>query len=149
GVSKGEIGSPSVAFWSRNARLAFRTVPCFVVAMVMSPLTGLRAPLPFLEIDVSDNNQAASQTLPPHVQLIQLGTAYWASRVVYAAAKLGLADQLAAGPKSAAELAGPMRVHAPSLYRLMRTLARLGLLTERPGQRFTLTTLGEALKTGA
>src|SRR5438270_378995 len=40
---------------------------------------------------------------PPHAQLIQMGTAYWISKVVYAAAKLGLADQLATGPRSAAE----------------------------------------------
>jgi SAM-dependent methyltransferase len=69
--------------------------------------------------------------------------------VVYAAARLGLADQLATEPKSAAELAGPMRMHAPSLHRLMRTLAGLGILTERDAQRFALTSLGEALKTGA
>ena len=42
-----------------------------------------------------------------------------------------------------------MRLHAPSLHRLMRTLASLGLLTERPPGRFGLTALGEALKTGA
>ena len=53
------------------------------------------------------------------------------------------------GPKSAAELAAPMRVHAPSLHRLMRTLASLGILTEREAQRFALTPLGAALKTGA
>jgi hypothetical protein len=87
--------------------------------------------------------------LPPHVQLIQMGTAYWISRVVYAAAKLGLADRLADGPKSAAELAGPTGTHAPSLHRLMRTLASLGILTERDAQKFALTPLGEALKTGA
>lgn len=86
---------------------------------------------------------------PPHAQLIQMGSAYWISRVVYAAAKLGLADHLAAGPKSAAELAGPTRTHAPSLHRLMRTLASLGVLTGRDAQRFALTPLGEALKTGA
>ena len=98
---------------------------------------------------MSDNNPAASQALPPHVQLIQMGAAFWVSRVVYAAAKLGLADQLAAGPKNATELAGPMRLHTPSLHRLMRTLASLGLLTERPEQRFALAALGEALKTDA
>jgi O-methyltransferase domain/Dimerisation domain len=96
-----------------------------------------------------DNTPAASLALPPHIQLIQMGRAFVVSRTVYAAAKLGLADQLAPGPKSAAELAGPMNVHAPSLYRLMRTLASLGILTERPEQRFALTNLGEALKTGA
>jgi hypothetical protein len=94
---------------------------------------------------MADIIQAASQAVPPHVQLIRMGTAYWASKVVFAAAELGLAAQVAGGPKSAAELAGPMVVHAPSLHRLMRMLASLGLLAER----FSLTALGEALKTGA
>ena len=98
---------------------------------------------------MADPNLAESEALPPHIQLIQMGRAHIVSRAVYAAAKLGLADQLASGPKSAIELAGPMDVHAPSLHRLMRTLASLGILTERPEQRFALTGLGEALKTGA
>ena len=37
---------------------------------------------------------------PPHIQLIQMGAAV-TSRTVCVAAKLGLADQLASGPKSA------------------------------------------------
>ena len=78
-----------------------------------------------------------------------MATASWVSAVVYAAAKLGIADHLAAGAKSAAELAGATNTHAPSLHRLMRTLAGLGILTEREQQRFALTPLGEALKTGA
>ena len=96
-----------------------------------------------------DDMPTASQTLPPHIQLIQMGRAHVVSRTVYAAAKLGLADQLASGPKSAAELAGSMRVHARSLHRVMRTLASLGILTEQAEQRFALTSLGEALKSGA
>jgi hypothetical protein len=92
---------------------------------------------------------AAAPALPPHAHLIQMGTASWVSAVVYGAAKLGIADHLAAGPRSAAELAGTTRTHAPSLHRLMRTLAGLGILTEREGQRFALTSLGEALKTDA
>ena len=101
------------------------------------------------ETAVAENDRTNPSPLPPHVQLIQMGTAYWVSRVVYAAAKLGLADRLADGPKSAAELAGPTGTHAPSLHRLMRTLASLGILTERDAQKFALTPLGEALKTGA
>ena len=96
-----------------------------------------------------DSDETASQAPPPHVQLIRMATATWTARTLLAAAKLGLADQLASGPKSAVELAGPMRVHAPSLHRLMRTLASIGLLTERTEQRFALTALGEALKAGA
>lgn len=90
-----------------------------------------------------------AETLPPHAQLIQMATGYWVSRIVYAAAKLDLADRLAAGPRSAAELAGAAGVQAPALHRLMRALAGLGVLTERDGQRFALTPLGEALRTGA
>lgn len=92
---------------------------------------------------------AGPDDLPSHVKLIQMGRAFIVSKTVYVAAKLALADKLASGPRSAAELSGPLRVHAPSLHRLMRTLASLGILTERAEQRFALTDLGEALKTGA
>jgi hypothetical protein len=94
-------------------------------------------------------SQAASCALPPHVQLIQMATGAWVARTLHAAAMLGLADQLTSGPKSAAELAGPMRAHVPSLRRLMRTLASLGILAEQKDWRYALTALGEALKTGA
>ena len=93
--------------------------------------------------------QSSSKALPPHVQLIQMATAGWVSRVTYAAAKLGLVDYLTHGPKTAVELADPLNVHAPSLHRLMRTLASLGILTERGERHFALIHLGEALKTGA
>lgn len=86
---------------------------------------------------------------PPHAQLIQMASAYWMSKLIYVAAKLGLADHLAAGPQSAADLAGATHTHAPALHRVMRTLASLGVLTEVDGQRFALTPLGDALKTGA
>jgi hypothetical protein len=78
-----------------------------------------------------------------------MGTAVWVSGLLHAAAKLALADHLASGPKSAIELAKTMRLHSPSLHRFMRSLAGLGILTERSEQRFALTPLGEALKSGA
>jgi SAM-dependent methyltransferase len=78
-----------------------------------------------------------------------MATGAWVARTLHAAAVLGLADQLTGKPKSAAEIAGAMRAHAPSLHRLMRTLASLGILAEQTEQRYTLTTLGEALKTNA
>jgi hypothetical protein len=95
------------------------------------------------------NNETNEPAPPPHVQVIQMATGYWVSRIVYAAAKLDLADRLAGGPKTAAELAGPTGTHAPSLHRLMRALAALGILTEKDGKRFGLTPLGETLQTGA
>jgi alkyl hydroperoxide reductase subunit AhpC/SAM-dependent methyltransferase len=97
----------------------------------------------------SVQNQAPTETRPPHAQLIEMAMAHWVSRIVYVAAKLDLADRLDGEPKSAEELAGPTGTHAPSLYRLMRTLAHLGLLSQDAGQRFSLTPLGEALKKNA
>lgn len=78
-----------------------------------------------------------------------MGIGYWVSRLVYVAARLGLADYLAGGPKSAAELAEATQTHAPSLHRVMRALAGLGVLSEDDNHRFALTPLGGALKTGA
>ena len=90
-----------------------------------------------------------SDSLPAHVQLIQMGTAYWVSRVVYMAAELNLGDRLADGPNSAADLAGPTCTHERSLHRLMRTLASLGVLAHAGDGRFALTPLGESLKSDA
>lgn len=95
-------------------------------------------------------SEAAPAALPPHAQLVQMGMAHWVSHIVYVAAKLGIADHLAKrGPSDAEALAGPTGTHAPSLYRLMRTLASLGLLAEDAEHRFTLTPLGDALRDDA
>src|SRR5918993_2179170 len=92
---------------------------------------------------------AAASIVPPHVQLIQMCAGGWVAAAVHGAAKLGLADQLANGPRTAEELAAQTGTHAPSLYRFLRTLANFGIVTEGDAQRFALTPLGEALKTGA
>jgi hypothetical protein len=86
---------------------------------------------------------------PPHAQLIQMGMGFIPARILYLAAKMGLADLLADEPKSAAELAGPTGMHERALHRLMRTLSSLGVFAEGTGGRFGLTGLGEALKAGA
>jgi O-methyltransferase domain len=86
---------------------------------------------------------------PAHVQLINMARGSYVSMLVHAAAKFALADHLASGPKTAEELSGPTHTHAPSLYRLMRTLASLGVFTEDAQHRFRLTSLGEALRTDA
>ena len=98
---------------------------------------------------MATERQATAGAPPLHAQLIQMGMGFWVSRILYAAAKLSLADHLAEGPKSAVELAGQIHTHAPSLHRLMRTLAGLGVLTEDASHHFALTPLGAALKTGA
>jgi O-methyltransferase domain/Dimerisation domain len=87
--------------------------------------------------------------LPAHAQLIQMGTAAFVTKTLYVAAKLGLADHLADGARSAVDLAAALGAHPDSLHRLMRTLAGLGVLTERAEGRFALTSLGRALESAA
>ena len=67
---------------------------------------------------------------------------------MYAAAALGVADQLVAGPAPAEVLAERAGAHAPSLYRLVRTLASVGVFTEPEPGVFNLTPLGQALTSG-
>ena len=92
---------------------------------------------------------SSTPAAPPHAQLIAMGTAYWASKLVFVAAQLDLADRLAARPRSAKDLAAELGLHAPALYRFMRSLAGMGVLTEVEPQTFALTPLGEALKKDA
>jgi hypothetical protein len=86
---------------------------------------------------------------PPHAQLIQMATAYWASRALYAAARLGLADRIADRARSPADLARETGAHEPSLHRLLRALAGLGIVAEDGDRGFSLTALGQALRSGA
>jgi SAM-dependent methyltransferase len=87
--------------------------------------------------------------LPSEVQIIQMGIAIWGARAVYAAARLGLADLLAAGPRTVEELALATGTHGRSLHRLLRALASQGVLTEAEPRRFALTPLGAALRSDA
>jgi hypothetical protein len=56
--------------------------------------------------------------------LMQLMTGFMPARMIHLAAQLGIADQLAGGPKDAMLLASNTATHPPSLYRLLRALAR-------------------------
>ncbi len=87
--------------------------------------------------------------LPAHVQLIQMATACWPSRFVTVAANMRIADHLADGPKSAAEIASAVGALPRPLHRFMRTLASYGVLTQVGDGKFGLTALGEALKSDA
>jgi hypothetical protein len=98
---------------------------------------------------MQDQARPTGEAPPPAAQLIQMAAGYWVSCILHAAAKLDLADRLAHGPKSAAEIAPAAELNAAALHRLMRSLAGLGILTEKDEKRFALTPLGEALKTGA
>jgi hypothetical protein len=70
------------------------------------------------------------------------------SRAVYAIAELGIADLLAEGPQSSDALARATGTHEPSLYRVLRLLAALGVVEEVAPRAFGLTVVGDRLRTG-
>jgi hypothetical protein len=98
---------------------------------------------------MTESHQDRTHAAPPHAELVQMATSHWLSQIVYVAAKLGLADLIGDEPKSAGQLAPLTGTDEPSLYRLLRTLASLGIVAEDAGHRFALTEVGKALKTGA
>ncbi len=65
---------------------------------------------------------------PPDL-MNRLITGYWTTQMDYLAAKLGLADLLATGRRTADDLAKSTGVNTDALYRLPRGLASLGVLT--------------------
>jgi hypothetical protein len=81
----------------------------------------------------------------PREKLIGMITSYWSAQSIHVAAKLKLADLVKDGPKSAEELAKATKMHAPSLYRLMRALASVEIFSEDEQGRFGLTPMAECL----
>jgi hypothetical protein len=70
------------------------------------------------------------------------------AQAVGVAAQLGIVDHLTGGPRTAADLAESTGTHAPSLYRLLRALASLDVLSEDAEGRFSSTALGDTLRSG-
>lgn len=68
------------------------------------------------------------------------------AHLLYVAAKLGLADELRGGYRTAAELGRALAVDVVGLRRVLRGLVTLGICAEADGERFGLTTLGEYLR---
>ena len=87
--------------------------------------------------------------MPPGALLYQMAIGHYVSRALALAAKLGVADQLAHGPRDADTLAKATGTQARALRRVMRLLASVGLFEEREDGRFALLPLGELLREDA
>src|SRR5690242_3258582 len=88
---------------------------------------------------------AAHGELPPPVQMVQLLTGFQVAQALYVAAKLNLAGELLAGPRSVDDLARATSTHPPSLGRLLRALASLGVFAETRSGQYELTPLAATL----
>jgi hypothetical protein len=73
-------------------------------------------------------------------------TAYWTSQAIFVTTKLGIPDLLGNGPLTTEALAAATDTHAPSLYRLLRAVAGLGVLEEDETRQFSLTPMGRLLR---
>src|SRR6266568_5786880 len=81
----------------------------------------------------------------PKQKLLQMLTSYWISQAIHVAAKLGIADLVKRGPKSADDLAKATKTHARALHRLLRALASVGIFAEDDRGRFGLTDIAGCL----
>src|SRR5579863_6105526 len=90
-----------------------------------------------------------TQTPPPHVGMLQMLNGVHVGGALACLAKLGIADLVEAGPKSADELAGQIGVQAQPLYRLMRATASVGVLSEGSDGKFSQTPLSGVLRNDA
>ncbi len=98
---------------------------------------------------MNQDQLGTTHQMSPRQILAQMLTGYWTSQALYAAAKLGLADLLEAGPKTAEELAKATGTDPRALYRLLRALASVGIFLEKPGGGFTLTHVASGLLSNA
>jgi hypothetical protein len=87
---------------------------------------------------------------PPQVDpaqiIFQIGTGYVLSAALQTAVKLGVADLMAAGPRSTSDLAAATGTNEDALYRTLRALAMVGLFQEVDGRRFALTPASDLLR---
>jgi predicted nicotinamide N-methyase len=85
---------------------------------------------------------------PDVAALRALITGYETSQVVHTAARLGVADHLAEGPRTMEDLAAALGVDAGALHRVLHALAALGLVAHQGGSRYALTESGARLRDG-
>jgi hypothetical protein len=86
----------------------------------------------------------------PQVVNMQLMRLLWpgamAVQAVHVAARLGIADLVAEGPKTVETLAEATSTHEPSLGRLLRALGSLGIFDVDTAGRYCQTPLSDALR---
>ena len=87
--------------------------------------------------------------LSPAARLLNLAAGTMVTQAIAVAAHLKVADVLKDGPRSADDVAKVTGAHGRSVYRLLRALASVGVLTEQSGEVFALTPIGDCLRTDA
>jgi hypothetical protein len=82
----------------------------------------------------------------PVEMVLQMTTGVWTTQALWAAASLDVADHLAAGPRTIADLATATGTLAGPLHRVLRALACLGVFTENDDGTWANTPASETLR---
>jgi ubiquinone/menaquinone biosynthesis C-methylase UbiE/predicted transcriptional regulator len=80
--------------------------------------------------------------------LLEMMHGYQKSQALFVAAKLGIADLLSNGSKTADELAKATGVNSRGIYHLMRMLISVGVFSTEDNDKFQLNPMGKHLLTG-
>jgi O-methyltransferase domain/Dimerisation domain len=86
------------------------------------------------------------ETQQAAIELTKLINGFQVSQIIHVAAALGIADRLRDGARPSADIAAEIGAHPRSLYRLMHALASAGVLEEHANASFSLTDMGECLR---
>ena len=89
--------------------------------------------------------RVAQRMIPPHFALLYEISGARNAQAVCTAAELGIADLLAAGPRTVEELAADVHADPDAIARLMRLLSSRGIF-KRSGSRYALTPIADALR---
>lgn len=73
----------------------------------------------------------------------------WKSQILYSGVKLGIFDLVSSVPLSAEKIAKELALDPALSYRLLRALSSVGLLKEAPDRRFSITPMGEFLRSNS
>ncbi len=85
--------------------------------------------------------------VPADLALFEVAQGAWLTQALCVVAKLGIADALADGPRSADDVARRVGADPGATYRLMRAVASASMFKQRRDGRFELTRLGQKLRT--
>jgi O-methyltransferase domain/Dimerisation domain len=85
-------------------------------------------------------------TSSPWLDMLKLINGFQITQAIRVASTLRVADHLKDGARSADELASLTQSNADALYRLLRALAAVGVFREEGNRKFTLTPMGDCLR---
>jgi ubiquinone/menaquinone biosynthesis C-methylase UbiE len=102
-----------------------------------------------LKVESVKPPKAAPDAAALHKRMMQLLSSLWVTHAIGSFARLGLAEEMERGATDAAAIAAPRGLNVDRVYRLLRALSTVGIVTEGAGGRFALTPLGRMLTTDA